>query len=191
MKNKSFFDKFKSFYNERNGKMILFFGFYLIFFILLGLFLRNINDYQEKVPEEDTIITTYDVSKIINNDYQYKITVLDNEEFIEFNGTKNNIDYENYVNKYFFDIHNINQLIKKGKYLKTEKNVLIYELSNAEINEVLSTEKETGSNKIEVYVENDKSVYQIILDLTKYMEKDKYLITINYSIGEENENSIS
>lgn len=190
MENKNFIDKFKYFYNERKGKMILFFGFYLIFFSVLGILYKNVNN---KVipPKEDTTITTYDVSKIVNSDYTYQIKITDNEEEIAFNGTKSNIDYENYENKYFLDIYNINQLIKKSKYLKTEDNVLIYELSNSEINEILLTDKKNGINQIKVYVKEDTSVYQFDLDLTKYMEKDKYLITINYSIGEENENSIS
>ncbi len=191
MENKSFFEKFKYFYNERNGKIILFFGFYLIFFAVLGVFLRNVNNNPKENEEQKEVITTYDVSKIVNNDFTYQIKVLDNDEIVEFNGTKNNVDYENYANKYFFDIYNINQLIKKSKYVKTEENVLYYELSNEEINEVLLTEKNTGLNQIEVSVKDDTSVYQIVLDLAKYLEKDKYLITINYSIGEENENSIS
>ena len=193
MENKGFFNKFKFFYNERNGKMILFFGFYLIFFIFLGTFLRNINNNQTPTPnkEEKKEITTYDLNKIVNSDYQYEIIILDNEEEINFKGSKDNIDYENYENKYFLDIYNINQLIKKSKFKESKDNVLTYELPNKEINDILLTEKDDGINTIYVSVNDDTIVNKITLDLAKYLEKDKYVITISYLIGEEDENSIS
>lgn len=193
MENKGFFDKFKIFYNEKNGKIILFFGFYLIFFIVLGIFLRNVNNQKEITPEkeEEKEITTYDMSKIVNSNYQYEIKIEDNDEVILFNGTKSNIDYDGYSNKYFLDIYNINQLIKKSKFIKSKENMLTYELSNGVLNDILITEKNDGINIIDVYVKDDTTVYKIVLDLTKYMEKEKYIIEVNYLIGEENENSIS
>ena len=60
---------FKDFYNNRNGKMILFFGFYLIFFIFLAFYIRGLdNNKNREIPkEEENIkeeITTYDISQL-------------------------------------------------------------------------------------------------------------------------------
>lgn len=186
---------FKDFYNNRNGKMILFFGFYLIFFIFLAFYLRGLNDNKVDAPKDETKveekITTYDISHLINNDYSYNISILDNEDTISFQGTKNNIDYGNYQYKYFLDIYNINQLLKKSKFLDSKDLVLSYELSNSVLNDILLTTKDSGDNKIDVSVNKTGQVEKITMDLSKYMEKEKYLIVINYNQGEQNENSIS
>ena len=187
---------FKDFYNNRNGKMILFFGFYLIFFIFLAFYIRGLdNNKNREIPkEEENIkeeITTYDISHLINNDYSYDISIFDNNDIITFSGTKSNIDYGNYFNKYFLDIYNINQLLKKSKFMGSKNFVLSYSLENSELNEILLTNKNEGSNKIDVLVNKTSQVEKITMDLSKYMEKEKYLITINYKQGEQNENSIS
>ena len=187
---------FKDFYNNRNGKMILFFGFYLIFFIFLAFYIRGLdnNKNREMPKEEENIkeeITTYDISHLINSDYSYNISILDNNETINFNGTKSNIDYGNYFNKYFLDIYNINQLLKKSKFIESKNLVLTYELSNNELNDILLTNKSDGTNKIDVLVNENSKVEKITMDLGKYMGKDKYVITINYQVGENNENSVS
>ena len=55
------------------------------------------------------------------------------DESITFEGTKDNIDYANYKNKYFLDIYNVNQLLKRSKYIDTiDGTVLKYELNNSE-----------------------------------------------------------
>ena len=189
-------DKFKDFYNNRNGKMILFFGFYLIFFIFLGIYMKSIkNNKPLDNPKEDTQIkeriVTYNLSNLINNDYRYNITIFDNNDSINFNGTKNNIDYGNYENKYFLDIYNINQLLKRSKFIDSRELILYYELDNSEINDLLLTNKTGGINKINVKVNDNNDVKEIVMDLSNFMEKEKYEITIKYFIGEDNENSIS
>ena len=188
-------DNFKTFYNEKNGKAILFFGFYFIFFIFLAFYMRSLEN--KKPPEEkeevkeEIKITTYDISNLIDNDYHYTIDILDDGSPISFVGTKSNVDYANFENKYFLDIYNINQLLKRSKLVNSEGNVLTYELNNSEINDILVTEKQDGTNKIEVYVNDNTEVNRIVLDLSNYLEKDEYNITINYEIGEKNEDSSS
>ena len=188
-------DGFKDFYNNRHGKAILFFGFYLIFFIFLAIYIRGLNTNNKNTPKEETKveekITSYNLSNLINNDYKYNISIIDNEETITFSGTKSNIDYANYPNKYFLDIYNINQLLKKSKFIDSEDFVLSYELNNSEINDILLTNKKEGINKIYVNVNGKGEVNKILMDLTNYLEKDKYEIIINYLVGEENENSPS
>ena len=184
---------FKTFYNEKNGKYILFFGFYLIFFIFVSLYMRA-NDNKKVVDETEgsnTVITTYDISKLTNDDYSYNIEVVDDDKTITFSGTKNNVDYGNFDNKYFLDIYNINQLIKKSKLLETKDNVLTYELDNKDIDEILLTNKGEGSSKILVTVNDDTTVKEIDIDLASYLDKKTYTIKINYDLGDNNENSSS
>ncbi len=190
-------DNFKTWYTDRKGKYILFFGFYLIFFIVLAFYIRSVQTNNPKeTPKEETVekketITSYDLNNLINNDYEYHITIIDNENEIVFNGTKNNVDYANYENKYFLDIYNINQLLKKSKLVSSENYILSYELKNKEIDEVLLTNKVDGDNKIMVHVKENGEVQKIVLDLSTYFEKDRYEITIDYVVGESNENSSS
>jgi hypothetical protein len=189
-------DKFKTFYNEKKGKYILFFGFYLIFFIFLAIYLRTVranNPKEEVKPANEVVekITTYDISNLTNNDYLYNIEILDNEEIITFTGKKSNVDYANYPNKYFLDIYNINQLLKRSKLINTENNVLTYELPNKEINDILLTNKPEAVNLINVYVNDKSEISKINLDLSKYMEKENYQIMIDYTVGDSNENSSS
>lgn len=192
-------DGFKEFYNDRKGKYILFFGFYLIFFIFLAIYIRTarINKPVEEPKEEvASKITTYDLSNLINNDYKYMIKITDydetGDESVTFEGTKNNVDYANYKNKYFLDIYNVNQLLKRSRYIDTiDGLVLKYELKNSEINDILLTQKEEGINKIEVYVNEEAKVQEIILNLSNYFEKEKYVIEIFYTEVDNNENSPS
>ena len=189
-------NKFKEFYNEKNGKMILFFGFYLIFFIFLAIYLRNIQNNQKVDPNKENInieekLTTYSINHLINNDYKYTIKILDNDEVINFNGTKSNIDYGNYQYKYFLDIYNINQLLKRSKLVDSDNEHLSYELTNKELNDILLTEKADNINNIDVYANEKTEVTKIILDFSKYLEKEKYVITVDYTWGEKNENSFS
>jgi hypothetical protein len=184
---------FKKFYNEKKGKYILFFGFYLIFFIVLAIYIRSYNSNKpvDNNDVETDVITTYNLSNLINNDYKYSIVVIDGEETLNFNGSKNNIDYANFTNKYFLDIYNINQLLKRSKLISNEDFILKYELTNKEINDILLTNKEYGTNEIDVYVNNKGEVNKIYFDLASYLGRDIYQITIDYIVGENNENSAS
>ena len=193
-------DGFKDFYNNRNGKAILFFGFYLLFFGFLAIYIRNINANKLKdTPKEETNIvekiTSYDLSDLINNDYAYKYVIVDydevNDNSITFIGTKNNIDYANFENKYFLDIYNINQLLKRSKLINSENYVLTYELLNKDIDDILLTNSLDRANEIMVYVNEDGKVEKINLNLAMYMNKDNYQILIDYNIGEDNEDSSS
>ena len=189
-------DNFKSWYSDRKGKYILFFGFYLIFFVFLAIYIRSIrNDSKKEEKKEEIVqeekITTYDISNLINNDYSYTIEIIDNEDTIVFNGSKSNIDYANYEHKYFLDIYNINQLLKRSKLVNSEDNILTYELSNKELNDILLTNKNDAVNKINVYVNDKTEIIRIMFDLSRYLGKDIYQIIIDYNIGEYYENSAS
>ncbi len=185
-------DGFKSFYYEKKGKYILFFGFYLIFFIVVSIYLRSIEAKKPKEePVDNTPITTYNLSKLIDNDYSYNIEILDDGETILFSGTKSNVDYNSFENKYFLEIYNINQLLKRSKLVDSKDNVLTYELDNTEIDDLLLTSRGEGTSKILVYVNDDTTVKKIDLDLASYLVKTDYTISINYDLGENNEDSSS
>lgn len=189
-------DNFKTWYSDKKGKYILFFGFYLIFFIFFGIYIRSAKDNKPKEDNKEKEvevekITSYDISNLVNNDYNYEIEIIDDENLDSFKGTKSNTDYGNYSNKYFLDIYNINQLLKRSKLIDSENYILTYELPNKEINDILLKDKQDGINKIMVYVNEKGEVNKIYLDLTNYFEKDIYQITINYWVGDNNENSSS
>lgn len=188
-------DNFKDWYGNKKGKYILFFGFYIVFFIFLGFYIKNSKidqkeENKEEVKQEEKL-TTYNITNLINNNYKYEIEVNDNNIVTNFKGSKNNVDYANYSNKYFLDIYNINQLLKKSKFIGNYNNILKYELSNSELNEILITEKKDGINKIDVSIDKTGNINKIIMDLSNYLEKDIYEISITYIIGDNNENSIS
>ena len=53
------------------------------------------------------------------------------------------------------------------------------------------TQKEEGINKIEVYVNENKEVHEIILDLSNYFGKEFFHIELFYTEVDNNENSPS
>lgn len=188
-------DGFKKFYNERKGKHILFFGFYIIFFIFLAIYIgamnsnRPIDNNKEETVEKG--VTTYNISNLINNDYGYDIEIIDDENTYIYSGTKNNVDYANYEHKYFLDIYNINQLLKRSTLVSNQNYILTYNLSNKELNDILLTDRQDGTNNILVYVNTEGEITKINIDLSNYLEKDVYQITIDYKVGDNNENSPS
>lgn len=197
MKKKSFFDKLKEFYQSKRGKSICFFGFYLIFFLVLAIYLKQQRNVPPEEPKKETNIISnnqfnnktnnnglFDISKIVNSNYEYFYTINDNNEIINFQGTRLNVDYLSFANNYFLDIYNVNQLIKKSKFISNENRVLHYELSNSVINELLLTDKEEGINTIDIYVNDIKEVEKIVMSLKSYFEKEKYEITLEYKVGE-------
>ena len=188
MENKNIFQKFKEFYQSKRGRAILFFGFYLIFFLVLTIAFKNASNMDNKNKVNNTNkeseikenASLYSMKNLLDNNFNYNIEVVDDDKIETFTGTKNNVDYNNFDNKYFFDIYNLNQLIKKSKFIKTEENVYYYEIENDTLNSILNVEKENGINKINVYASNSQ-VAKITLDLSEFMEKENYRITISYS----------
>ena len=188
MENKNIFQKFKEFYQSKRGRAILFFGFYLIFFLVLTIAFKNASNMDNKNKVNNTNkeseikenVSLYSMKNLLDNNFNYNIEVVDDDKIETFTGTKNNVDYNNFDNKYFFDIYNLNQLIKKSKFIKTEENVYYYEIENDTLNSILNVEKENGINKINVYASNSQ-VEKITLDLSEFMEKENYRIAISYS----------
>ena len=198
-------DKLKKLFNReekdvspevKRKKMIVFFGFYIIFFIFLFIWLKNSNVENTNVPTDEETSFTYKTDLIENNNYTYVYEIEENENVNTIRGIRDDENYQlsEYKYKYFLDIYNIKKLIKNSKYLyKIDNNNEIsykYEIDNKTISNLLQNSKEieNGVNNILVYVDNNDNVYKIELDLSSYMvsinEYTKYHLTLYYGIGE-------
>jgi hypothetical protein len=198
-------DKLKKLFNReekdvspevKRKKMIVFFGFYLIFFIFLFIWLKSNNVENTNVPTDEETSFTYKTDLIENNNYTYVYEIEENENVNTIRGIRDDENYQlsEYKYKYFLDIYNIKKLIKNSKYLyKIDNNNEIsykYEIENKTISNLLQNSKEieNGVNNILVYVDNNDNVYKIELDLSSYMvsinEYTKYHLTLYYGIGE-------
>ncbi len=189
--------KIIKFYKSKNGKATLFFGFYLIFFLVLAFFVRNMQrvrpiENDDNLSNTEVINKNYSITSLTDTNYSYLFNIKDNGQIISFKGYKNNPDYLEYENYYFFDLYNLNQLIKKSKFIKRDGNVLEYSLPNSVLNDLFEKDKPDGENTISVYVDEKGNVNKIILDLSNYWDKKEYIMDLDYRVGEENEqNSIS
>ena len=198
-------DKLKKLFNReekevspevKRKKMIVFFGFYLIFFIFLFIWLKSNNVENTNTPIDEETSFTYKTDLIENNNYTYVYEIEENENVDTIRGIRDDENYQlsEYKYKYFLDIYNIKKLIKNSKYLyKIDNNNEIsykYEIENKTISNLLQNSKEieNGVNNILVYVDNNDNVYKIELDLSSYMvsinEYTKYHLTLYYGIGE-------
>ena len=198
-------DKLKKLFNRdekevspevKRKKMIVFFGFYLIFFIFLFIWLKSNNVENTNTPIDEETSFTYKTDLIENNNYTYVYEIEENENVNTIRGIRDDENYQlsEYKYKYFLDIYNIKKLIKNSKYLyKIDNNNEIsykYEIDNKTISNLLQNSKEieNGVNNILVYVDNNDNVYKIELDLSSYMvsinEYTKYHLTLYYGIGE-------
>ena len=173
-------------------KASIFFIFYFFFFLFIAMYVRKsgitVNNKVEenKVVEKETI-KTYSISNLINNNYQYNFIVEEDNNKINFIGTNDKRDYEEFTNKYFFDIANINQIIKNSKYINTINNELYYEVENRVLNLFTNSGEIEGTSKINVHIDEKGNLNQVILDLSSYMKVSKYLITLNYKVGDNSE----
>lgn len=206
---KGVINKIKAFCQSKVGKMTLFFGFYFFFFLFLSFFLnssKNIdkpvdnNNNNQVVDKENNVQVTdlFTINPIVDNNYFYSYTILENGNEINFTGQINdkNSLIEEYVYNYFLDIYNVRQLIKNSKYISkadySGNIVYQYELTNKTINELRGEELNSeGTNKITVKVDSNLVVTDIELDLNNYMSNkfNEYKITLQYRKVANNEES--
>jgi len=180
----------------KRKKMIGFFGFYLVFFVVLLIWIKSTDDGTKPPTEKTETEITYKTDYIENNSYTYVYEIEENDQKYTFKGIRddNNYDVSEYKYKAFLDIYNIKKLIKNSKYLyKTDNDGIIsykYELDNKILSNMLQDGKnvEEGINNIVVYVDKDNNVYKIELDFSNYMrsieEYTKYHLTLYYGMGE-------
>ncbi len=176
--------------NNKSLKYSLFFGFYLIFFIVLFILYKNNINKVEKIEDNQEIsiyeIVKDSINKYHDDNYQYKITINDNEIL---NGLIKEPSYKEHKYLYFFDLYNLNKLIKNSKLESKEDNKYHFILSNNELNEIFNSEKEIKNNEI-ILDTKDNKLIKTRYDLSNYYD-EKVIIEIEYIKGDSNENSSS
>jgi len=172
----------KKFIKTKRGKSILFFGFYLVFFVILAIFMKN-NINKEPIQDNKKLQNNlWTINRVINlDDYLYKVEINDNGNTeIKYEARKNELsnDLEKNEMDYFLDIYNINKLIKNSKLIESLDNKTTYMITNTKLNEILSEMQEDGENII--IVENSNKSLSIQMDLHEFMKKNEYIIKIEY-----------
>ena len=180
----------------KRKKAIAFFGFYLLFFIFLFIWMKSYgsNTRNEEIKEDTEI--TYKTDMIENNNYTYVFEIEEDNNTYSYKGIRDDENYEvsEYKYKFFLDIYNIKKLIKNSKYLyKTDNNNEIsykYEIDSKTLSNMLQDGKtvENGINNIIVYVDSTNNAYKIELDFSNYMksieEYQRYHLILYYGAGE-------
>ena len=177
--------------NVKSLKYSLFFGFYLIFFIALFILYKNNVKEIEKQDNPQKEVSIYEILKDSIKEYhevnyQEKIVINDNEELTIL---IDNPDYQENKYHYFFDLYNLNQLIKNSKLEKKEDNKYYFKITYKDLNDVLDTENEGNDNNIILEINNNK-IIKTTYDLSTYYG-DKTIIEIEYIKGDKDENSTS
>ncbi len=183
----------------KKRKTIIFFGFYLIFFTFLIIYIRSYKD-DLKVTETDNVL--YKTELIENGTYSSRYTIIENEDTYTFEIKKDDENYEasEYKYKNLLDIYTIKRIIKNSKYiLKTESGTgyinYRYEIANNSLADILNQNSniENEANPLTIYVDKDKNIYQIDMDLSNYMKINEdyevYKLTIEYGAFENEESS--
>lgn len=159
---------------NKKTKAILFLSFYFVFFLVLILVFK-----QNNIPLEEENVSVLTINELVNlPSYQYYYEIDIDDDIIHYSGTKNNVDYLDFENNYFLNPINVNQLIKKSKFVGDKT----YELSNDTINNFLETSVDSGINKITI--NENKDTLDLTLDISAYMNHDKYIIKLNYQRGD-------
>ena len=184
---------------------------YIIFFIFVFSYINTHNYNSKPLPNNDKKIDKNEpnIDKIDSYEYAYDINI--NDEIVKIDGTYynnqevfllNDIKYVLQDNKiYLFDdnslVDNIKYPLTKLNYnsLKTfiksfeyeskteykDKNTKYqYLINNGDMSKYLENEGVTEGNTIFTIYEDDY-IYEIDIDLSKYYNVDKYLISIKYS----------
>lgn len=213
---KNFFSKFKELWSDRRYRSIiklsLYFIFFAIIFLFLGLSTKNEYSYDEVVNFEDYVSYEF-VTNININDNIYN---LNGERYYEkykflYNDEIFNLTYEdiqesyldkNIINSFNFTPDLINNIINKSELVSEKKiissNQIIseYSISLSKYLDILDFNLSNYDNPdfISIIVtESDNLVTKIELNLTNFyknMEEDyfKYEISISYnSINSVNE----
>ncbi len=170
---------------DRKKKMILFFGFYFFFFLFLIIYLKSssnkkVNDIKDNstnsavTEKENNTIDNYSLNNILNSDFNLKIIIEENDEKRSYVAEKSNLPEDKY--NYFFNIYNVNQLIKKGKLISRDDYTFVFEIDNSYINEILNNDI-SGNSIINLITDNKGNVYEIQFKLY-----DNTLIKLNYEV---------
>ncbi len=105
---------------SKNGKIILFFGFYFIFFTVLIIMSRGANigsnSYTNSLYTNKENNTLYSFEKLNNEEYQYEYTIQENYEIKTYNND-NIYEMTGYKYSHLLKLEEIKRIIKKSKFL--------------------------------------------------------------------------
>lgn len=130
---KKLIEKIKEIYKLPRGKAILFFGFYLIFFAILIIFIRLNSGKEITGKYEEGTKYSFDVSSITANNYHFKYNVFVDDKENIFEGDKlkeeelfkfNNKEYYKKENKFY---------IKEEEWKETSNPYIFKEFLDSEI----------------------------------------------------------
>lgn len=199
---RNFIDNIKELKKTKNGKPILFFGFYLLFFIFILLLItfkgdRNYykQEYEKGRPNQ------FNSSMLLNKNfyYDYKINI-DGVMHNYYGKMNKDIESFKYNNNDYYR-NNDNFFVNNGTWVKTENPYVFYEIINVDNmsniinNSTLMSKDANDSGKI-VYKylistnTIDKIIYNIDTDydevpneLEIIMDKDNGSCTINLELN--------
>lgn len=213
---KNFFSKFKELWSDRRYRSIiklsLYFIFFAIIFLFLGLSTKNEYSYDEVVNFEDYVsyefVTNININDNIYNlngeRYYEKYKFLYNDEIFNLNYEDIQESYldKNIINSFNFtpdlidNIINNSELVSEKKIISSNQIISEYSISLSKYLGILDFNLSNYDNHdfISIIVtESDNLVTKIELNLTNFyknMEEDyfKYEISISYnSINSVNE----
>lgn len=189
--------KIINYFKTKKGKSISFFGFYLIFFIFLAIYINANNlpskTYEENKKEEvSNNQSYYETINLEKSNYLYKITIQENDELEILNGTKE--QKESIVNyKYYklIDLNEIKRIIKNAKYLSksiysANTYKVNYEIKTKTLMDLFENENNDESlNNIVLTVNENNDLINIEMELSNYMHSfnqdiELYKVLIEY-----------
>ena len=126
---KNFIDNIKEFKETKNGAPILFFGFYLLFFVVVVLLIKFGGDKNYMVKEyEKGRVAQFNTSLLLGKNYYYDYKVILDGVTYDYYGKRfhdtESFKYNN--NEYFRN--NSEFYVNNGTWVKCENPYLFYEL---------------------------------------------------------------
>lgn len=106
------------------GKAVFFFGFYLIFFIVLAILVRlggHVNIDTNNVLNNKTSIV--DMNSLTNNDYSYKYEVKIDNNTYTYTGTKKNNRFDYKYNDKDYYQENLITYVKESEWVSIESPI--------------------------------------------------------------------
>ncbi len=160
---KKFLNKIKEISEMKNGKAILFFGFYFIFFLILILFLK----FSEKNPlssaekyEKGNKGYIFYMNKILDKNFKYVFTIsLDGIKYTYVGQKNDNKELFNYNGKEYYRSEN-DFFRNDNIWLKTENPFIFKEFLDISI---ISKIIEKSSYESKTSFENGKQSYNLLI----------------------------
>lgn len=167
---KNFIEKIKEIKKTENGKAILFFGFYLVFFLILFSFIifggkkdYLIQEYEKGKP------SSFNTSWLLNKNYYYDYKIKLNGVLSDYYGKRyQDIESFKYNNKEYYRSGN-NFFVNNGTWVKCDNPYVFYNLidvdnvSNLLVNATYVSREEVKENKYKyTYLLSSNTVNKIV-----------------------------